>query len=165
MPPPQPSEVPAPRPTDVPGAPPAASAKVYGLNELVRTQRWEMAVAAVERPGTAFTWSRFGGRSVATGTWIVVDFDLKNTGEGNATIAATDVVLLDSSGAVYAQNTTPGAFLYGQDRGGQPFAAPIRPGATARYYLIFDVPPAATGLQLVFRQGTQPLFALGNAAP
>jgi hypothetical protein len=79
-------------------------------------------------------------------------------------VGVADFELQDSGGARYGVDRSPGAVFYSEERRGRPIVAPVPPGATARYYLVFDVPATATGLQFVFGQETQPTFAIGNAA-
>lgn len=142
----------------------AAAAKVYGLNELVSVKNWDMAVAGVERPGQELVWSQFGNKSTAAGTWLVVAFDMKNTGNQNFGVNTFDFQLTDAGGATYKFTSDFGAASYSTFKGGQSIGGQVPPGVTVRYSLVFDINPAATGLQLVFNQDTKPKFAIGNAA-
>lgn len=146
-----------------PTATPRPGPPAHGLNELVRIANWEMAVAKVERPGPQLVWSQSGNASTAQGTWLAIAFDLKNIAAQPLAVTAPDFVLSDPEGAIVKTTTDIGGYNYSAFKGGQIVGGAIPPGVTVRYYLVYDVPIAATGLQLVFNQDTKPRFAVGNA--
>lgn len=160
-----PSTAPKPSASAAPASAAPAAATMHGLNELVSVKNWDMAVAGVERPGKELVWSEFGNKSLAAGTWIVIAFDMKNTGNTNFGVNTTDFELQAAGGITYKFTTDFGAISYGTFKKGQQIGGQVPPGVTVRYYLIFDVAPDATNLLLVFKQDTKPQFAVGNAAP
>jgi hypothetical protein len=150
-----------PKPTNTPIPPP----KMYGLNELASVKNWNLAVAGVDRPGKEFVWSEFNNKSLAAGTWFIVALDMKNTGNSNFGVNTTDFELLANGGITYKISTEGGVYAYPAYKKAQNIGGQVPPGVTVRYYLIFDVAPDASDLQLVFKQDTKPTFAVGNAAP
>lgn len=160
-----PSTAPKPSASIAPASVPPAAATTHGLNELVSVKNWDMAVAGVERPGKELVWSDFNNKSVAAGTWFVIAFDMKNTGNTNFGVNTPDFELQASGGITYKFTTDFGAISYGTFKKGQGIGGQVPPGVTVRYYLIFDVAPDAKDLKLIFKQDTKPSFAVGNAAP
>lgn len=59
----------------------------------------------------------------------------------------------------------PAASEYNADKGGRPLADYVRPAAEATYYLVYDLPQDATGLQFAFARDRNLIVNLGNAAP
>lgn len=147
-----------------PSSAPPSSGTTHGLNELVSVKNWDMAVARVERPGTDLVWSEFGNKSGAAGTWVVIAFDMKNTAKQNFGVNTFDFQLKAAGGVTYAYTDDFGAYSYADYKKGQTIGGQVPPGVTVHYYLIFDVAPDATDLQLVFKQDTNPTFAIGDAA-
>jgi hypothetical protein len=160
-----PSIAPKPSTSTAPASAPPAAATAHGLNELVSVKNWDMAVAGVERPGKDLVWSEFGNKSTAAGTWLVIDFDMKNTGNTNFGVNTPDFELQAAGGIVYKLSTDIGTYTYATYKKGQAIGGQVPPGVTVRYYLVFDIAPDATDLRLVFKQDTKPVFAVGNAAP
>jgi len=149
------------KPTNTPVPPP----KVYGLNELASVKNWDLAVAAIDRPGKEFVWSDFNNKTLAAGTWFIVALDMKNTGNANFGVNTSDFEMRAVGGVTYNLSTQAGVYSYPSYKKGQDIGGQVPPGVVVRYYLIFDVAPTATDLQLVFKQDTKPIFALGNATP
>lgn len=160
-----PTIAPKPSASVAPASAPPAAATTHGLNELVSVKNWDMAVAGVERPGKELVWSEFGNKALAAGTWIVIAFDMKNTGNTNFGVNTPDFELQAAGGITYKVTSDIAAFSYASFKKGQNIGGQVPPGVTVRYYVIFDVAPDATGLRLVFKQDTKPQFAIGSAAP
>lgn len=160
-----PSTAPKPSASSVPASAAPAAATTHGLNDLVSVKNWDMAVAGVDRPGKEITWSQFGNKSQAAGTWLIVQFDMKNTGNTNFGVNTTDFELQAAGGITYKITTDAVQFSYASYQKAQPIGGQVPPGVTVRYYLIFDLAPDAQDLRLVFKQDTKPQFAVGNAAP
>lgn len=155
-----PSTAPKPSASIAPASAPPAAATNHGVNELVSVKNWDMAVNRVERPGKELVWSQFGNKSVAAGTWLVVVFDMKNTGNTNFGVNTPDFELRAAGGITYKVSTDGGAFGYGQFKGGQTIGGQVPPGVNVTYYVVFDIAPDATDLVFVFNQDTKPRFAL-----
>lgn len=148
----------APVSTDTPLPP----TKAHGLNELVSVRNWDLAIQKVERRGTRLALSQFSNTVVAKGVWFLILVDMKNTGTKNLGVSVADFALR-SGGATYTMLDSPEAFGYSETRGGRRIGDQIPPGTSVTYYTIFDVPTDATDLKLVFKQDTNPVFAVGNA--
>lgn len=152
----------APARSAVPSAAPSAApaANVYPPNTLVSVKNWDMAVNRVERPGKELVWSQFGNKSNAAGEWLIVVFDMKNTGNTNFGVNTTDFTLIAPGGIIYRPSSDMGAFSYSTFKGGQQIGGQVPPGVSVTYYLPFDIAPGTTGLALVFNQDTKPRFTL-----
>ena len=155
-----PTATPKPAPTEKPTPPPPP-----GLNQLVSVKNWDLAVAAVERPGKELVWSQYGNKSAAAGTWFIVVVDMKNTGNTNFGVNTSDFELNAAGGVKYNVSSDLGVYGYSELKGGQPIGGQVPPGVSVRYYVVFDVAPNATGLTLKFKQDKNPFFAVGDVTP
>jgi uncharacterized membrane protein len=151
----------APKPTNTPNPPPA-TAKTYGLNQLVNVKNWDLAIQKVETPGKELVWSQFDNKSVAAGTWFVVALDMKNTGNQNFGVNSPDFEL-KAGNVTYKVSDDLGTYSYSEFKGGQRIGGQVPPGVNVTYYIAFDVAPAAADLQFIFKQDTKPTFGVGNA--
>lgn len=137
--------------------------KVYPPNHLVSVKNWDMAINRVERPGKELVWSDGNDTSVAAGEWLIVVFDLKNTGTTGLGINPTDVQL-DASGPerhiTYTPSTDGGALSYSTFKQGQQLGGQVPPGVSVQYFIPFDIAPNATTLIFQFNQDTEPKFLL-----
>lgn len=136
--------------------------KLYGLNELVSVQGWDLAIQKVERLGNRLAWSQFSTVLVANGTWFAVVVDLKNTSAAPATVQLTDFTLRAGETTFDAPDVNI-INAFGQARGDKALGEPVQPGVSVSYYTIYDVPPDATNMQFTFLVDTKPTFAVGNA--
>ncbi len=144
------------------GAAPASAAPkgIYPPNTLVSVKNWDMALNRVEHPGKTLTWSQYNNVSNAAGEWVVVIFDMKNTGNTNFGVNQGDFQLLADGGITYRPSTDGGAIIYSSFKGGQNIGSQTPPGVSVTYYIPFDVAPGATGLTFQFNQDTKPKFTL-----
>jgi Rieske Fe-S protein len=145
--------------SSAPSAVPAATG-LYGPNTLVSVKNWDMAVNRVERPGKELVWSDFNNKSVAAGEWVIVVFDLKNTGNTNFGINLTDVQLNAPGGITYKPSTDGGALTYSTFKKAQMLGGQVPPGVSVQYQIVFDVAPNTAGLTFQFNQDTKPKFTL-----
>lgn len=145
-------------------ATPFNAAAVAQLNQTVSVPNWNLTATGVEKPGKMLKWSQANNTSTATGTWVIVAVDLKNTGTRNFGINEHDFQLKDDAGNTYNVSSDIGASSYSAFKGGQQISGQVPPGTTVRYYISFDVAPTATGLVLQFQQGNKPLINLGQNA-
>jgi hypothetical protein len=145
--------------SSVPSAAPAATG-IYAPNTLVSVKNWDMAVNRVERPGKELVWSDFNNKSVAAGEWLIVVFDLKNTGTTNFGINLTDVQLNAPGGIIYKPSTDGGVLTYSTFKKAQMLGGQVPPGVSVQYYIVFDVAPNTIGLIFQFNQDTKPKFTL-----
>ena len=144
--------------------PASTGAKSYGLNELVSVKNWDLAIQKVETPGKELIWSQVGNKSAAAGTWFVVILDMKNTGNQNFGVNSFDFEL--KSGTItYKVSDDLSAYTYSEFKGGQRVGGQVPPGVSVTYYLVFDVAPNTSNLQLTFKQDKNPTFAVGSVAP
>ena len=134
-----------------------------GLNEPVRVKHWDLVVTAVERPGQELPWSARGDKQAAGGTWFVVVLAMTNTDTHTWEVAVQDFELRDAQGHVYMVAPGTGGISYSVFKGGQRLGGRVPPGVTVRYYLPFDIDPAAADLTFVFKQDTRPQFSVGPA--
>lgn len=125
------------------------------------TSNWEITALTVVGLGQGpLVWSKAGDALPATGSWIKVSVRAKNVGAESAYIYPCDFEVDDSEGRPYTCPKSPAAVSYSAFAGASPLAELVRPGATVEYWLIFDVAPGATQLQLVYRPGGGAVFDL-----
>lgn len=148
-----------PEPTAIPQ--PTAPLKTYGLNQLVQIQGWDLAIQRVDRIGPRLAWSQFSNTVPATGTWVVIVVDVKNTGAQPSAITA-EMLSLRSGSTVYPMAEATQVAGYGEQRRGWRLGEPIPPGKSVSIYTVYDLPPDAKGLLLTVKQDTQPVFAVGD---
>ncbi len=139
-----------------------AQATVWPIKQAVATKDWTLQVADVKRAGQTLKWSEYGNTVSAAGTFLVVKVDMKNTGAANFGVNTWDFELRDSAGVTYKHADQLGASGYSEYAGGKRVGDQVPPGVTVAYYLIYDINPSASGLQLVFKQGGNPVFGLGQ---
>jgi hypothetical protein len=145
--------------SSVPSAAPAATG-LYGPNTLVSVKNWDMAVNRVERPGKELVWSQYGNKSVAAGTWLIVVFDMKNTGNTNFGVNTGDFVLQAAGGITYKVSTDVSTYSYATLKGTQQIGSQVPPGVNVTFNVIFDIAPDAKDMVLIFNQDTKPKFTL-----
>lgn len=144
---------------------PAESGSIQAeLNQTLRLRDWEMTVTGVERPGSILLWSSLGNQSHAVGTWVIVPVTLTNHATGRLVVDRSDFVLLDSAGMTYDPASDDGAaHAYSFYRGGTTLArTAVVAGASATFYVVFDVPSTIQGLRVQFKQDRQPVINLGQ---
>lgn len=146
-------------PTAIPQ--PTAPLKTYGPNQLVQLQGWDLAIQRIDRIGTRLAWSQFSNTIPATGTWVVIIVDVKNTGAQPRAVTADDLSLRSGS-TVFPMADPTQVAGYGDQRRGWRFGEPIPPGISVSFYAVYDLPPAAKGLLLTFKHDTEPVFAIGD---
>lgn len=156
--------MPTARPTNTPQ--PSATARPTptpppGLNTTVSVMNWDIKATKAEKLGQTLTWSQYGNKSQAAGTWFVVTVEMKNTGKTNFGINTHDFKLLDASGIEYKTSDDFGTYAYSEYKGGQNIGKQVPPGVTVRYFVVFDIAPDAKGLRFQFDQDKKPTFDLG----
>lgn len=140
----------------------AAQPTVWPIKQAVATKDWTLQVADVSRPGKVLKWSDYGNTVTAAGTFVVVKIDMKNTGTTNFGVNTWDFELKDSAGIIYKHADQTGTSGYSEYAGGKRLGEQVPPGVTVAYFLVYDINPAANGLQLVFKQSGNPVFGLGQ---
>jgi hypothetical protein len=101
-------------------------------------------------------YGQFGVPRAAAGIWQIVHVRVENRSQQAQSIQLTDIVLRDGSGAVYAVEPPATANYCNLNRLAQP-GSPVTPGAAVTAGLVFDVNPAAGGLELVPTGGGRPV--------
>ncbi len=134
----------------------AAQAKV---GDKVTSGNWEYTVTKVDKTKT-ITWSEFGNKTDATGTWLIVSITLKNIGNQNFGINTFDFELRDGANVKYDTSSKLEAFGYVQYQKLTPLGEQVPPGLEVKSALLFDINPAATGLKLVLKQAGGTTIAL-----
>jgi hypothetical protein len=119
------------------------------IGQSVGAWGWSYRCAGAESPSDGLVWSSAGNRLQALGSWVVVALDMRNTQANSQVVRADEFVVFDGQSRSHAPTGALGAADYSAFRGGQRFGEPVPPGATARYYLAFDVPADARDLRLV----------------
>lgn len=122
---------------------------------------WEITALTVVGVGKApLAWSKGSDALLPAHSWIKVSVRVKNVGTESAYVYPCDFEVDDSQGRPYTCPKSPAAVSYSAFAGASPLAELVRPGATVEYWLIFDVAPDASQLQLVYRPGGGAAFDL-----
>jgi len=145
------------------GAKGPTTAPATGPNQPVGVKNWEITVTSIERPGKDLTWSEFGNKSTAAGTWMIVVVKMRNTGTTNFGVNNPDFELRAAGGIKYNVSSDAGTSTYSEFKGGQSVGGQVPPGVEVTYHIPFDVAPDASGLQFVFKQDKNPVFTIGDA--
>jgi hypothetical protein len=119
----------------------------------IYSNKWELKVINVEHPGKQLQWSDYGKIEEASGTWLVVHISLKNTALDDSSIHPSNFRIIDSQGKTYDHyKDYTVSETYELYRGGQLIVNKlIKSSNQANCYLLFDIPPDATGLKLDFK--------------
>lgn len=168
----KPSATPKPAPTEKPTATPKptetpkpTATPLPSLNQVVSAKNWDITLTAVDKPGQTLTWSTFGNKTAASGTWLVVSLDATNTGKENFGLSYSDFTLFDGNGVKYRVTDDSGVrYGYSETKGASSVGAQVPPGVKVHYLLVFDINPEAKGLRLEFSQvnlGGTKAFSLG----
>ena len=131
------------------------SCLVLGLGAGARanaTKHWQIAVTSVGRR-SALAWNSCGGQQAAVGEWLFVGVTLTNVGGENYGVNTWDFAVRDGAGKLYKHSNEWIALTHPERQGYQSANNhPVPPGLAVPILLIFDMNPAATGLELVFNQ-------------
>jgi hypothetical protein len=138
----------------------AASPAQLSLGQTASVKNWDVTAVAINKPGPDLVWSQFGNKEVAAGTWYVVQMKLKNTGNTNFGVNSSDFELKDGSGVTYKTSDKLAAYSYSEFKGGKSISSQVPPGVEVTYYLVYDINPSATGLNITFKQDKRPTFKL-----
>jgi hypothetical protein len=111
---------------------------------------WTLVVRSIKRQPAPLIPGDESSRP--TGQFAIFTIDLTNTTEVTAAPLASDFTLRSAQGAIAlnrAAGTAERAFAV--DRAETPFGDTVAPGEMATTLLVFDIPPSAFPLTLVFR--------------
>jgi hypothetical protein len=144
------------------GSPVTTTAPQAKVGDKVKAGNWEYTVTKTDTQKTV-TWSQFGNKTDAKGTWFIVYLTLTNVGNQNFGIGTQDFALNDGGGVTYNADTTTGFsyadFLKLSKLG---FGDQYPPGVAVSTLIMFDINPAASGLKLVLKQAPGTTIDLGK---
>jgi len=144
------------------GAAVTTTAPQAKVGDKVAVGNWEYLVTKTDTQKTV-TWSSFGNKTDAKGTWFIVYLTLTNRAKENFGIGTQDFSLTDSGGVKYDADTSTGFsyadFLKLSKLG---FGDKYPPGVAVNTLIMFDINPAATGLKLVLKQASGTTIDLGK---
>ncbi len=124
---------------------------------------WAISVVTVERLGAVpLVWSSAQPPLPPAGSWLRILVSLRNTSPYGLYVYPSSFELRDELGWTYTAPQSPATAAYSAYAGASPLVETVRPGSAGQYWLIFDIPPAAAGLQLAFRQGAGAVFGLSR---
>jgi hypothetical protein len=118
----------------------AASVRSVGIGETVRGPRWDYVLNNVSRAQSL-------GSAVPRGVFVVLRLAVTNKGVEGSEPPPGGFTLIDSAGKQYTVEPLRGEAYASQTAFAWPATFP--PGRPVTAPLVFDVDPAATGLQLV----------------
>jgi hypothetical protein len=112
----------------------------------------------------------------ARGTWLVVELELENTGNSTLSANSFDFEAIDSRGNLYQVDNSAviKAFLATQaeksviEGTAKPFTQlgeAVDPGKAVQLEMVFDIDPVASGIELIFKQGSNPHFKVTPGQP
>lgn len=128
----------------------------------VTTKNWQLGVTGVDTTKT-LVWSSVGNKQDAVGQWLLISVSLLNTGKENFGVNTWDFEVTDGEGNTYKHSTEYAAIAYPPTKGAKSASSQqVPPGVAVSSILVFDINPAATGLQLVFKQDSKPRVDLGR---
>lgn len=121
------------------------------IGDAVKMKNWDVTVANGEKPGKSLG-GNFGNVK-PVGECLVVEVSLKNTGGQNFGFTDGDFDLRTPTNAKITTKSDFSLTGYNSSRGGNT-ASQIPPGATVKYYVVFDVADT-NGLLLEFQGNAQ----------
>lgn len=125
----------------------ATPAKLPGMNQAVQVGEVALLVASAQNAGKSITYSSFGNKLEAAGTWVAVKIRIANTSNKTKSLGTWDFELTDSQGRTYEASSQ--SFTYAIFQSLKSPSDPIPPGSAIETTLLFDVTANATGLKLV----------------
>lgn len=140
-------------------APVTATSAPAKVGDKVTSGNWSYMVTKVEKVKT-LTWSDFGNKADALGTWVVVSMTLQNVGKQNHPINTFDFQLVDSAGTKYDTSSKIEVFSFVRYVKLTALGEQFPPGIDVKTALVFDVNPNATGLKVVLKQANDMAIAL-----
>lgn len=120
--------------------------KTVGIAEKISGPRWDYVVNGVQRVQAA-------GLAKPRGIYLVVRIGLTNRGAEGSQTSPGDFAVVDPAGIQYSAESLQ-SDVYASPRNSTPYVWPqsFPAGRTVTTQLIFDVDPAAKGLQLVIQE-------------
>ncbi len=122
---------------------PQSQIKTVGIAEKISGPRWDYVVNGVQRVQAA-------GIAKPRGVYVAVRIGLTNKGDAISQTTPGDFTAIDSAGIQYTAESLQ-SDVYASPRNSTPYVWPqsFPAGRTVTTQLIFDVDPAAKGLQLI----------------
>lgn len=137
-------------------------ARLTNGSATVKTDHWGLTVTGTETTKT-LVWTSVGNKQDAVGQWLMIDASLTNTGKENFGVNTWDFEVVDADGNTYNHSTATAALLYPAYKQAKSASSQqVPPGVATPLILVFDINPSATGLQLVFKQGSNPRIDLAR---
>ena len=129
------------------------------IGQPAHTRNWQITVVDVakEKELNAPIW----GKATAVGTLLVVEVELLNIGKENIGTNWGDFEIRAGQFTYKPVNST-WLDYFTQGKGWRGMGGQVPADVVARHFLVFDIAPDATGLQLVFKQDTKPSINLGQ---
>lgn len=145
-----------------PGGAAGTAAPQAKVGDKVAAGNWEYTVTKIDTQKSV-TWSQFGNKTDAKGTWLIAYLTLTNKGNQNFGIGAQDFELLDAGGVKYNSDPLTGSsYADFQKLTKLGLADQYPPGVAVNTLIMFDINPAATGLRLGLRQAAGTSIDLGK---
>jgi hypothetical protein len=143
------------------GAPITTTAPQAKVGDKVAVGNWEYTVTKTDIQKSV-TWSQFGNKSDAKGTFFIVYLTLTNRGNQNFGIGTQDFALTDAGGVTYSADTAGLSYADFLKLSKLGFGDQYPPGVAVNTLAMFDINPAATGLHLVLKQASGATIDLGK---
>lgn len=114
------------------------------IGDIIKSGNWQYQVSKVDRQKTV-KWSDFGNTTDAKGIWEIVQIKVTNIGKESFPINAWDFEVKDADGITYKDDTST---MYSKFLKLSAIGDTYPPNVPAEIAVLFDVNPAAKGLQL-----------------
>ena len=130
---------------------PSATVVPIKVGDKVAAGNWEYTVTKVAKPGQVITVDEYTTLK-ALGTWVEVELTLTNISKQNFDIGTSDFTLVDATGTKYNVTDQLGYYSWLDKQGLTTLRGQKPPNLPFKSALLFDVNPAAKGLQLELLQ-------------
>ncbi len=132
--------------TPVPSTPTTAPR----IKDTIVKGNWAYSVVGVSTQKTV-TWSAFGNKTAAKGTWLLITMALMNGGDKTMAINEWDFELKDDHGRTYGMDTVTSAMFDSYNKISS-LGEQIPPGVATGVGMLYDVNPDAKGFRLYLKQ-------------
>lgn len=133
----------------------------YNTGQQVRIGDWVIEVTRFDQPGLFLQSATEKQNEIkAQGSWLEVEVSIENVGLGPLVPKLVDFEVDDSQNNAFLPDQTASASAYASMKSSLNITGGISPGTMANLWLVYDLPPNSSGLELVFKQGSRPHFRL-----
>lgn len=145
-------------PTPVPPTPVPAPTLTPRIGDQIAKGNWGYGLVEVKTQKTV-TWSAFGNKTSAKGTWLVIIMAIMNGGDKSMPINSWDFELKDDQGRTYSMDTVTSS-MFSDFNKLSSLGDTFPPGVGDGVGMLYDVNPDAKGFRLYLKQADNRYFDL-----